>query len=503
MRNYDGWNNIFDSGNYTLETLIRVYDGEEYTDYDKISAPKINRSLNGSALSIGNVNTATLEVSILTDDTIPLGAKVVVLGRLTTDSMQTDYVSFGTFWIDRRSYGYGGLVSLTCYDAMMRANTLFNYTAEGILTTKTMADVVEDVATRIGVDIDGRTSILEDEAGTEHPLYLMTPPTDMNMSEALGYIGQVNGGNWIITEENKLRLVPLFYEGDTVETTAILGSYSKEAETSISMVSMTDSNNNTYSYGDTNGFTLDLTNPYACDTFAMNLYGSLQGVLYRPYTITKAVMNPLYELGDTIAVNTTEIVDNEPVTVTFTSQIMQTTATYDLSFRIDTTAHDTGKTESEYPYESQFVRLLNTVTRVVDQTVTTLDNQVNGEQDTSIKNTLQQIKSSIGDLQLNYVSNATLTSYIRFDENGITLGKASAGEGEAQPIKLRISSNEMFFFQGEDDDASSENALAYFNDGELMVNFVNTQEKMTIGNFYWRLEDIDGSLSLVYQPPET
>lgn len=486
MRTYENWDTIFDSGDYTLETRLQIYNGETPTAYTQISAPKINRSLSGSALSIGNVNTATLEVSILTTDTIPVGAKVVVEGKLKNASLETDWVEFGTFWIDKRSSGYGGLVTLICYDAMMRANQGFNYTAQEILSGKQMADVVNDVATRIGVQIDDRTEILADELGVTNPTYLMTVPTDMTMSEALGYIGQINGGNWIITEENKLRLVPLFYsDGSVINVQAILGSYSKEASTSISMIKMTDSENYTYSQGADGGFVLNLTNPYANDTYVSTLYETLQGIDYYPYSMTKVVINPLFELGDSVKEDA------------FIGQIVQTTLTLDLSFRADIKAHDTGHTESEYPYESEYVRLLNAVSRVIDTTVTNLDETVNGEGNKSVKTILGQIKTTISDIQFNYVKGEDLQSWIRFDVNGITLGAVNS------KVKLRITNQKIFFFDGEDDEASEENALAYFSDNELVVNYVVPKQKMTIGNYYWQLEEIDGSLSLVYQAPET
>ena len=66
-----------------------------------------------------------------------------------------------------------------------------------------MKSGVEEIAYRIGVGIDLRTRI---KTGAD---YVVPYPSGKTMSQVLGYIGACHGGNWIITEENLLRLVPL------------------------------------------------------------------------------------------------------------------------------------------------------------------------------------------------------------------------------------------------------------------------------------------------------
>ena len=92
----------------------------------------------------------------------------------------------------------------------------------------------------------------------------------------------------------------------------------------------------------------------------------------------------------------------------------------------------------------------------------------------------------------------TIETYIRFDENGLTLGKNDSSDPSALPIKLRLANDKLYFFSGADDTSDVSTALAYFDNNGLSVKNVIATETLTIGDFYWQPED-NGSLSLVYK----
>ncbi len=194
------WTKLAARGRFRFDAKARINN----KDYTVISAPRIDRSLMPSPLSVGNCISATLNLSILTDDTITAKSPVVIMGRLTNDKTATEWKEFGTFYIDQRDTSFAGLVTIDCYDAMLKTNQ--NY-LDGSDTAanwpKSMKSVVEEIAYRIGVGIDLRTRI---KTGAD---YVVPYPSGKTMSQVLGYIGACHGGNWIITEENLLRLVPL------------------------------------------------------------------------------------------------------------------------------------------------------------------------------------------------------------------------------------------------------------------------------------------------------
>lgn len=173
--------------------------------YTEISAPKIDRSLMSSPLSVGNCISSTLRISILTDDVLDAKVPIIIKGRLTDGKTVSEWLPFGTFFINQRS-SYDGLWTLSCYDAMLKANQSYlSADDDGTGWPKSMPDVVAEIAYRIGVSVDPRTII------NFGPDYNVPCPTGLTMAQVLGYIGGCHGGNWIITEENALRLVPLMY----------------------------------------------------------------------------------------------------------------------------------------------------------------------------------------------------------------------------------------------------------------------------------------------------
>lgn len=63
--------------------------------------------------------------------------------------------------------------------------------------------LVADIASRIDVEVDSRTVINES--------YVIEYPNDYTMREILCHIAAAHAGNWIITADGKLLLVPAFY----------------------------------------------------------------------------------------------------------------------------------------------------------------------------------------------------------------------------------------------------------------------------------------------------
>lgn len=184
---------------YAMETKAVIGD----KTYKAISAPKINRSLMSKPLSVGNCISATLGLSILTDDVLDAKVPIVIKGRLTDGQSVSEWLPFGTFYINQKS-SYKGLWTVSCYDAMLKANQSYlSADSDGTGWPKAMSDVVAEIAYRIGVSVDSRTVINTGED------YTVPCPTGLTMMQVLGYIGGCHGGNWIITEDNALRLVPL------------------------------------------------------------------------------------------------------------------------------------------------------------------------------------------------------------------------------------------------------------------------------------------------------
>lgn len=199
------WTKLTARGKFSVESVAEING----VTYDKISAPQIERSLMSDPLSVGNCISATLKVSILTDDVIDTTAPVKIKARLTDGNISSEWLEFGTFYVDLPDTSYEGLLTLSCYDSMLKTSQSYVDDSDSEDEwPKSMKTCVEEIAYRIGVGIDPRTRI---NMGVD---YLVPYPSGRTMQQVLGFIGAVHGGNWIITEENLLRLIPVITSPD-------------------------------------------------------------------------------------------------------------------------------------------------------------------------------------------------------------------------------------------------------------------------------------------------
>lgn len=385
------WENLASSGNFILETKL-VIGG---TDYTEISAPIIDRALCKDTIEVGNCIAASLTVSIRTNDTFDRGAGVEVKKRLWDADRETysEWITGGTFFISQRQKDYGsGLISLTCYDAMLKGSENFHVDDPEVDLTGwplPMADVVTYIAGRMGVQIDNRT-VLHTESR-----YQITATPKGTLLDVLGHIGACNGGNWIITPEGKLRLVKLTtaptvrpdrvqfvtdigdvynrgsivddggteHYGDWVyqdgyivldtedpdpttdaEIAAILSRLGTSDAITITGISMTDDLESiTYTAGTDTGYQLAIKgNPYSSQDICDDLLTALSGIVYRPFDAENAIYDPAAELGDPVIYKDI-----------YSSVLMKERTTMNITFRSNASAPANKEIEDEYPYKSQ------------------------------------------------------------------------------------------------------------------------------------------------------
>lgn len=105
----------------------------------------------------------------------------------------------GTFYIDERT-SRSGKKTLTCFDSMIKADAQYPYDPEE--WDSNMVVAANKMAAVMGVEIDPRTYI--------NPEYTVDYPDETSMRTAWQYIAAAHGGNWIVTDQDKLLLVPMF-----------------------------------------------------------------------------------------------------------------------------------------------------------------------------------------------------------------------------------------------------------------------------------------------------
>lgn len=328
------WTNLWASG-AALEA-VAVIGGTEYADLP--TAPVVERALMQNGLSVGNAVSASCTLSIRTGDSIPRAARVVLKARLTDGVTASEWLPEGTFFISRRSVDpVTGIVSLECYDALLKANATWE-PAEGDLPM-TMADAVDALADLLGVEQDSRNDI------ATGALYVIDSLSEgETIRDTLSRIAVANGGNWIITPENKLRLVPLLDAADAASATddvldvaGVTGGISAHPASTVTGIRYGGEDGGAVLGSDT-GTVIDIGDNAA---FLQPLYDRLVGLTFRPFALAGAVYDPAAELGDYVRAGA-----NGEVASVLHSEV----ASYGPHFTGGLSAPQGGELADEYPY---------------------------------------------------------------------------------------------------------------------------------------------------------
>ena len=193
---------IFADPAHSSETKL-VIAGQTYLNDSIISA-----TIDGGAYdtpTIGMCVSRTLETEIYPIGTIPRQAKIEAYTRVVLGEQAAEWIPKGVFFISTRNTDkVSGTLKITAYDAMLKANQVWltsDYDFEN--WPMPVADAVDDIAYRMGVQVDSRTS-LNSAFPVEYPV---DENGDMQMRDVLSMIAVANAGNWVISDEGKLWLI--------------------------------------------------------------------------------------------------------------------------------------------------------------------------------------------------------------------------------------------------------------------------------------------------------
>ena len=322
-----------------------LINGVEYGAADMQGTPVITKPLLDSP-AIGRVCSATLSAVIRPKPniTIPKAARVYAYVRVTNGTLTTDWLPQGRYYVCSRSVRTN--ITITCRDEMIKGGRTYLDKTE-LEFPATHEQVVNEIASLMGVPLDARTSLLSGEGYTITEL-----DGDALMTEVLAGIAACNGGNWIMTEAGALRLVPLASAAATPDQNLAkthnaltdIGS-----AITISRVTMMDNAGEEYTEGDDTGFALYVECPYANQTVVAALgnsvSGLLYGVVYQPYRCQQMYIDPALELGDTVRLKNRM---GQNIDVVLHSLSVSCNVAY-------TAVGESGisvETEEEYPYET-------------------------------------------------------------------------------------------------------------------------------------------------------
>lgn len=347
-----GWQTALADPNHVGELLVTIA-GTEYTAQDIVDCV-VERKLLEKTVEVGNAVAAVLTLKINPRVPVPRQAEIMVQYRLRMGEAYTDYIPKGRYWVNTREQD-GRYIKLICYDAMLKAEQdyLTGTTADD--WPKAEADCVAEIARRIGVEVDPRTSV-----GDTHRVSM---PQGKTMREVLREIGTANGGNWCISEANRLWLVPLAGTGD--ETEPVGGRPDTDTPIQLAGVRLLQEDENApCTAGDMTGYVLEASLPDATQADAERLLDKLRGLTYQPYRCEWRHIDPLAENGDTVLIGGGRYL------------LYNIRQNIGPAFYADLEAPaESGELEQEYPYLTTAQRTRKQVARMQSATVEIRESQ--------------------------------------------------------------------------------------------------------------------------------
>lgn len=174
-----------------------VINGVEYG-----KEAEVTHSVSGGLFEefgIGRAVCATMSLTLYADS-IPRAARIERYIRLRRGDTVSEWIPKGVFFVNRRSDD-DGLWTLEAFDGMKKADVMFLSTGDVGTWPRSAADVVDEIAERMGVELDPRTVI--------DSSVMVSYPNDNTMWKLLQDIATAHVGNWVMSDEGKLWLVPL------------------------------------------------------------------------------------------------------------------------------------------------------------------------------------------------------------------------------------------------------------------------------------------------------
>ena len=166
-----------------------------------------HRVFNDDCPTVGSAIAGEIDIEMI-DPAIPIPkmAKLSMWVRATNGSQTSEWLPKGVYYVDTRETTRNSdgldILRIHGYDDMLKLEV--DYPSDNVHEyPMTDIDMVEFIASTIGVELDERTEEALDK-GYEFPLML-----GYSSREALGIIAASYGGNFVISDEGKLLLLPL------------------------------------------------------------------------------------------------------------------------------------------------------------------------------------------------------------------------------------------------------------------------------------------------------
>lgn len=190
------WKTLWRTKNTVKEYKFDI-NGSEYGPENEVEHSYSNGVF--ETFGIGNAYTASLTLRLFADN-IPRAATIKRYIRLRNGSQVSEWLPKGTFFTNTRSVD-DGYWTIDAYDSMRKAETVWE-PDQSLEFPMTMPDAVSEFCRIMDVTLDSRTALNANYT-------IDYPANDYTIRNELCFIAAAHGGNWIVTDEGKLYLVPI------------------------------------------------------------------------------------------------------------------------------------------------------------------------------------------------------------------------------------------------------------------------------------------------------
>lgn len=258
----------------------------------------------GFTPTIGNCVAGQITVDMINPNVeIKPKTKIVPYIRLTNGKEHSEWIKKGTFFIDHHEHSGDENERMTVYGYDHIILTEGDYPSSTNTWPRNDIDVVRDIASEIGIELDNRTIQIINKG------YKINYPFGYSMREVLESIAVMYGGNFIMSDDEKLLLVqigniPTQESGNFLDIGRKMRNFASAAIIDgYDGVELLVDDDNAYYAGSTTGRTLTVECPWGTQDIANNLLNQFRSFKYKPYKAEDAIIDPASEIGDGIRVN--------------------------------------------------------------------------------------------------------------------------------------------------------------------------------------------------------
>lgn len=176
--------------------------GVSYSEDEIITMTTTAALFADGCLSVGSAVAREIDVSLLPKGSIPRMAQLRPYVRVVLGGQASEWIPKGVFWLDTRETDAGtGVMTIHGFDDMLKSEQVWK-PAQSLTFPMTFRAAAKICAGIMGVELDNESDI-------PTRWEVDYPANDYTVRDILRYIAAGSGGNFVMTDEGKLRLVKL------------------------------------------------------------------------------------------------------------------------------------------------------------------------------------------------------------------------------------------------------------------------------------------------------